>query len=399
MAKPMLVTVPGLLLALDLWPLGRLRRGAVGEPRPTWPGLVVEKIPLFALSAISALVTVWTQRTWGAVASLGAISWPWRFVNAAVSLVTYLVKTVWPSSISCFVPHPATLHPLTSWIPLAIGSAVLLLGISAWALRARRAHPYLLVGWVWYLVMIGPVIGILQVGDQAWASRYAYLPLIGVSLMAAFGTRDLIGRRPEARPVAAAFAVVVLAAFGVSAWAQTRTWRASLTLFEHALRIAPDNWFAHNALGAVALDQGRLDEARAHVEAAIRILPSYADANDNLCIVSLDQNRPLEAVAAGRRALELRPRFPEAHANLAIALLALGRWADAREHLEEALRESPDLLRAELALATLLATAPDPALRDPARAIEVALDAVRRTGSRDPRSLAVLASAYAAAGH
>src|SRR5207249_11764980 len=139
-----------------------------------------EKTPLFALSLASALVTVLTQKSWGAVASLGAISWSWRLLNAPVSYVVYLVKTLWPTGLSCFVPHPATLHPIAAWVPLALGSTALLLAVTVLTLRSVRLAPYLASGWAWYLIMMAPVIGVLQVGDQAWASRYAYLPLIGV---------------------------------------------------------------------------------------------------------------------------------------------------------------------------------------------------------------------------
>jgi Flp pilus assembly protein TadD len=361
LAKPMLVTLPFVLLALDLWPLGRWsgaarRRGPGGPAAPprTSRELVIEKAPLLLASLLTGVVAIASQRSAGAVAALGGVSWPWRIVNGLLSCAIYPIKTVWPSHLACFYPHPATLRPLTAELIPAGASAltVALVTVATW--RARHSRPYLLTGWLWYLVMLLPVAGLFQVGDQGWADRYAYLPTAGLGLMVAWGARDLLVPRPQLRTAAAAASGVAVAALAAAAFIQVGVWRDSGTLFRHALAVTRDNWYVENALGAWLLDQGALLEARRHLEASLRVAPRYPQAQNNLCSELMHEGAPEAAEPHCELALELRPDFPEASNNLGLLLLRRGRWDEARAQFERALRAVPDFPEAHSNLAMVL---------------------------------------------
>jgi tetratricopeptide (TPR) repeat protein len=275
MAKPTLVTLPFVLLLLDWWPLGRLRPRRDGSSRSA--RLVAEKIPLFLLAAASAALTWRAQASWGAMDYLGDLSLAERCANALVSYVAYLGTAVWPAGLAVYYPHPG--HALGAARPVA--AALLLLALSALALAGARRRPWLAAGWLWYLGTLVPMIGLVQVGAQARADRYTYLPLIGVALAAAWSLADVAGRRPRLRTAAAVLALAALCALAAASRAQTALWRDDRTLFGHAAAVTRGNWLAEMNLGAAFGAQGEHAAALEHFEAALRIRPDYPLAAEN----------------------------------------------------------------------------------------------------------------------
>jgi Tfp pilus assembly protein PilF len=346
LAKPMLVSFPILLLLFDVWPLRR------AEP---WRRLVVEKLPYVALAAVSCIVTVVVQSKGGAMRSLTQYPFSARMGNAAVSYVLYLVKAIWPSGLSIYYPYPY--DGLAAW---EVGGAVLALAaVTFLCVRARRSAPYLFVGWLWYLVTLVPVIGIIQVGSQALADRYTYVPLIGPFVMLAFGLPDLSQRaRPRVRravvhlPAVAALAMVV--AFAAAAWRQAGYWRDSVTLFERSLAVTTDNAMAHNSLAFALFDRGEVDRAVEECEEAIRIAPEMGDAQSNLVQGYLAQGRMEEAAAHTREALLLRPKDARTHVNAGLIARMEGRDDDAMASFREAIRLDPDEQPAHLNYGAIL---------------------------------------------
>jgi len=332
LAKPMLVSVPALLLVLDFWPLGRR----------ALPRLLAEKLPLLALSLGSALATVSAQSRGGALGSFQAIPLGARVANAAAAYAAYLGQAFWPARLAVFYPHPATypadrLHALT--LP-AILSGALLASVSLLVARSARRRPYLAAGWCWYLGMLVPVIGIVQVGMQARADRYTYLPLIGIELAVVWLARDLARERGLER-LARAAALAVLALLAAATWRQIGYWRDDVTLYEHALRVTSDNYLAHNNLGVELSRRGRLAPAAEQFQAAIRIKPDYPDALVNLGAASLSSGRSGEAAELFARAARSAPSLPRAWSGLGAARLRLGDARAARGAFEEALRLDP----------------------------------------------------------
>jgi tetratricopeptide (TPR) repeat protein len=324
LAKPMAVTVPGLLLLLDVWPLQRLASGA--------RRLVVEKLPFVAIAALASAVTLGVQRRGGAVAATNALDLGARLGNALVAYVAYLGNAAWPTGLSFFYPYP---DHLPAWQPL--GAAALLVTITAAAAMVVGRRPYVLVGWIWYLWMLLPVIGVVQVGDQARADRYTYLPLVGIFVIVAWGGAEL-GRRWRVGPGAlAATAGAALLACGAATIVQARTWRTSAALFEHALAVDPRNPVAHNLLGFIDYGTGRFDAAAAHFAAAVAARPTMHEAHSNLGLALAVQGRPAEAIPHYQAALRLRPDYATAEFNLAIAFAETGQTAAAQASAARAL--------------------------------------------------------------
>ncbi len=338
MAKPMLVTLPLVLLLLDVWPLGRLSREASPRDLGVAIGrLIREKVPLFALSAASILVTLFVQHQGRAVVAVDRIPLEVRALNALVAYVSYLEKTMWPSELAVFYPYPTVL-PL--W-KIAWG-VVVLLTVTGLAVGQARRRPYLLVGWLWYVGTLVPVIGLVQVGSQAMADRYTYVPLIGVFIMLAWGAGDAIEGRPWLRSALGASAVLGLAACAVVAGAQVPHWRDTLALFEHATDVTRDNFIAHANLGKTLAEAGRLDEAVFHYRKALRIKPGFYHVRYRLARVLGRQGRADEAVRELESLLRLRPTDAEVHTGLGIALLVEGRRMAAIERFRTALSIRPD---------------------------------------------------------
>jgi Tfp pilus assembly protein PilF len=389
-AKPMLVTLPAVLLLWDAWPLGRWSGGrpsgaraafasvSVELPRPPAPlcrsprVLVVEKLPLLAVCALAAVVTLAAQRRGGAVQSLEALPVAARIDNAMRSYVTYLWMAVWPVDLAFLYPHPAGAGGgaigLTT-AGLAAGTTLLAVTVVAAALWSRL--PYLLVGWLWYLGTLLPVIGIVQVGNQALADRYTYIPLIGIAIVAAWGAADLVRRRPRWRLFLGAAAAGLCAFWLVRTWEQIAVWRDEITLNAHALRVTANNVVAHNNLGRALYLQGRLREAAEHLERALALEPQFAEAHNNLGAVLLEEGRLDAAGERFARALEIDPAYAEAYDNLGLVRFRQGRLAEAAEHLEKAVALAPGYARGHYDLGTVRLNQGRPA--DAAAALEAAL--------------------------
>lgn len=337
-AKPMLVTLPFVLLLLDYWPLRRLEPGGHAAGK-NLGRLIAEKLPFVVLSAACSAMTVYAQSAGGAVAALDRFSLGVRVMNALVSYVAYLEKMVWPVGLSVRYPHPGAALPVWK----AVVAAGILLAVTAAVIRWLRSRPYVAVGWLWYLGTLIPVIGLVQAGDQAMADRYSYIPLVGVFVAIAWGLRDASAAWPRVWlviPWLAAAAVVILTA---TAWNQTRYWRDSITLYEHSLSVIESDPLLHYNLANELREQGRLGEAVRHYQDAIRFDPTYVAAHTNLGPILAQQGRTDEAIAHYATALSLKPDLAEAHNNLGMLLGEQGHVADAIPHFEEAVRLKPEL--------------------------------------------------------
>jgi tetratricopeptide (TPR) repeat protein len=326
MAKPMLVTLPFVLLLLDYWPLRRA---------PPWRHALLEKLPLLALSAVSSVVTYRVQQASGAVQASEVYPLAVRLMNALAAYATYLRQAFWPSDLAVFYPHPG---PEVSRAAAAAGG-VLLAAITIAAVRWRRREPPLLVGWLWFVGMLVPVIGLVQIGTQAHADRYLYLPLIGLSIAVAWTATDVLARySPRASRVLGAAALVVLALVGAR---QVALWHDSATLFAHAVQVTGDNAVAQLNLGVALGDRGEYRQARGHLEEAIRIHPGSAEAHGARAEMLAREGRREEAIEGFRTALRLDPGLSRVHNGLGRALLEGGEAEEAEAHFREAARLDP----------------------------------------------------------
>ena len=347
LSKPMLVTVPLLLLLLDYWPLRRFRHRF---------GLLWEKIPLLALAAGSSLLTFWAQAQVAAIKGFGELPWSWRASNALLSYVVYIKQMFYPLGLAAYYPHPAG----TQAVWQTAGACLILLAISAAALATARSRPYLIVGWLWYLGMLVPVIGLLQVGAQARADRYTYLPQIGLYLMLAWGAADLPLPGPWRRPLLAGLATVVTAVLMACAWVQTGYWHDSETLWRHAIACTEKNDVAYNNLGLLQHDENQIDEAIDCYRRAVEINPDYFLAQNNLGLNLLGQGKTGEAIYCFQMALAANPNYAEAHNNLAVVLYRLGKVDEATAHLQAALAAEPQHVLARQNLDAILRAYPRP---------------------------------------
>ncbi len=346
LAKPVLVTLPCVLLLLDVWPLRRLGPGTGTSGRLR--RAVVEKLPLFALVAVSSAVTLAAQRAGGAVQALDRYPLLTRLENALNAYPAYVAKTFWPSGLSVFYPHLPGAIP--GWRTAL--SVLLLVALSAWVIRELRRRPYLAVGWFWFVGTLLPVIGLVQVGQAALADRYTYVSLTGLAVMLAWGARDALGGRRLLRLSAAALALLVLGALAVATWQQARIWRSSATLFEHSLRVTENNHVAHINLGLVLRQEDRFDQAERHLSAALAIAPASAIAHGLRGDVRSAQGRHDEAIGDYRAALRIDPESERRERRLARALLEGGRREEAAMLHRRLLARSPEAvrLRADLGL-------------------------------------------------
>jgi tetratricopeptide (TPR) repeat protein len=351
MAKPMVVTLPFVLLLLDFWPLGR---AGTGE-RPLIDGakavrLVMEKIPLLALSVVSSVITVIVQRREGAVGDLETFPLGRRAANALMSYGTYLLETFWPARLAAIYPYP---HSVPAGRALA--SLVVLVAVTAMVVYGARRYRYLPVGWFWYLGTLVPVIGLVQVGIQSMAAdRYTYVPLIGIFILLAWGLPDLLARWPLRRivlPVAAGAAVLVCALLTAL---QLPHWKDRHAVWSRAVAATTDNHLAQNNLGNVLVEAGRPREAVAHYVEALRIKPDYADAHNNLGLALARLGQVDEAIAHYAEAVRLRPAHVDAHVNLALAFAGQGRADDAIREWQEVVRLAPGEAKYHYALGAQL---------------------------------------------
>jgi Tfp pilus assembly protein PilF len=341
MSKPMLVTLPFVLLLLDYWPMGRLRNGR------ELGGLMGEKIPFFALAGASSLVTFLAQKHGGSVIPFEWFGMPERIANALVSYARYLQKTIWPTQLSVFYPHPG------KWPAWEVaGAACALAGISALLLLARggRRRPYLAVGWLWYLGTLAPVIGLVQVGTAALADRYTYIPLIGVFVIAAWGGGELLSHWPRWRAFAVSAGIIWIALLAAVTSVQGRYWKSNESLFAHAIEVTPNNCVAFLTLGTGLVDQRRLDEAVRVIMAALRINPDYPEAHLTLGNALAFQGKLDEAINQFMEAARLKPGYAQAQCNWGTALAQQGKPQEAAQHFLEAVRLDRELTEARMGL-------------------------------------------------
>ena len=347
MSKPMVVTLPFVLLLLDYWPLQRIGRAAIHDSRFTIWRLVREKVPFFILAAVASVAAFIVQKHGGAM--MVGLPFVARLENALVSYCRYLGRLFWPVKLAVFYPHPG--HWPTTVVLL---SGFLLAGISVLVIALRRQRPYLLIGWFWFLGTLVPVIGLVQVGDQAMADRYSYVPFIGLFVILIWSALELTRHwRYQAASLSAAATAVVILCMALTRQ-QIGYWKDSEALFRHAITVTENNHVAHFNLGVVLGKQGRLDEAISQFQAALRSQPGYIDAHNNLGIVLARTGRLDEAVNQYREALRLKPDFFEARCNLGIALGRKGQLDEAISQFQEALKLAPHSADIRVNLGTAL---------------------------------------------
>jgi len=328
MSKAMLVTVPLVLLLLDYWPLNRFEKTSATK-------LLLEKIPLLALSAGSSLATLLAQQNWEI--RLEELPLTWRSENAAIACVVYIWQMVWPAKLAVIYPHEDAL-PL--WQPA--GAVALLIAITAGVFVLRKKSPYLVTGWCWYLIMLVPVLGFIKVGGLAHADRYTYLPEVGLYIAITFGVVELVGRWRAGRQSAIVVAAALVVVLSSRAWSQARYWRDGETLWRHAIAVTTDNDLAHFALADFLTKHQRIGEAIAEYQAGLRIDPDNSDAETSLANLLLQAERGDEAVVHYQNALRIEPNSALAHYNFAVGLHRIGRLREAIAHYKEALRIQPD---------------------------------------------------------
>jgi tetratricopeptide (TPR) repeat protein len=340
MSKPMLVTVPFVLLLLDYWPLRRLSFPLLHRSTTPPLRLLLEKLPFFALSAASCVVTVIAQQKGGAVAALegaSGVSLEARLINTPISYVWYLVKLVWPSDLAVIYPF------VRDWpMPQVVLATAVLIALTGVALWQGRRWAYLAVGWLWFLGTLVPVIGLVKVGTQSIADRYTYIPAIGLFIVFAWGVADLTARWPKRALPLAAGAAAVLAACALAVGVQLLYWQNTETLFRHTLAVTRNNYMACNNLGFYYAQRGDLELAKKYYRSAIDIAPNFPGARNNLGAALVYQKRYEEAVATLAGALSLNPRSAEVESNLGAALYCLERSDEAISHLRKALELDPE---------------------------------------------------------
>ena len=351
MAKPMLVTLPFVLLLLDYWPLNRFKPRAVpgsvedqplgfrssGDDKSPILKAVMEKTPLFLMSLFSCVVTVMAQQEAGAISTLEIVPFKLRIANGLVSVVAYMGKMIWPQDLAVFYPHPVS--DLQIWKPVVAGLFLLILStVALWVAQRCR---YVLVGWLWYLGTLVPVIGLVQVGEQAMADRYTYVPLIGLFIVVVWGFADLVKGWRSRRWVVSVSAAVMVLALMAGSWLQVAHWKNSVRLFKHALDATSNNYVAHYTLGNALALQGNLTGSVSHYNKALQIHPNFAEAHNNLGNALALQGNLTGAISHYNKALQINPDHAEAHRNLAVGLDRQGRHQEAIQHYAEVLRISP----------------------------------------------------------
>ncbi len=470
MSKPVVITLPFVLLLLDYWPLGRLRTRSAENEEPgklryrqfSTGRLVMEKLPLFILSAILSVITFVVQRIGGAVSPLAMIPVKYRIANVFLAYLKYIEKFIWPHKLAIFYPHPANRIPMVT----AGICALVFIIISVRCFQLGRRKKYLAVGWLWFVGMLVPVIGIVQVGAQAMADRYMYIPMIGLLIMIAWGADEASAKLRYRTILLTLSAAVVLFAAVLGTRHQLGYWQNDFTLSEHTLEVTEDNAIIHNTYGVVLHNAGRVDEALIHLQKAVEIIPTYSKARYNLAMLHFEQGRFDEAIASFQELLKTDKDSAELYYYLALAYTKKGQQDQAAMYFSEALRINPnyteahnelgkvslsagqldkaiecfnDVLqlddkradvytnlgtaymkkgRLDLAvsswsravelnpnsagvlnnLAWVLAATGDENVRNPAKAVDFALRACELTGYKDPAVLDTLAVAYAADG-
>jgi Flp pilus assembly protein TadD len=360
LAKPMLVTLPVLLLLLDYWPLGRFDshqtiKASSHQKRQSLPAhdkrrilyhAIIEKIPFIALSVVSSVITFLVQRSGGAMVGIDVLPLKLKFANAVISYAKYMGKMFWPQNLAVF--YPFDVRTIQSW--QVVLSTLLMIVVSVLAIRFGRKQRYLPVGWFWFLGTLIPVIGLVQVGGQSLADRYTYISYIGLFIMIAWGLPDLLSKWPQRKIALGLSTVIVLTTLGICTHQQVSYWNNSFTLFSHAIEVTQNNYVAHNSRGVAYDSIGRYQDAIESYKQAIRFKPDYADAHYNLGVAYGALSRWQDAVEPYKQAIRIKPDYAKAHYNLGVSYEGLGRYQDAIEAYKQAIRIKPDYADAYLNL-------------------------------------------------
>ncbi|MDL1966945.1 MAG: tetratricopeptide repeat protein [Deltaproteobacteria bacterium] len=433
MAKPMLVTLPFVLLLFDYWPLCRFKlfqSGGMGHEFRWSPvlRLVLEKIPFLSLSAVCIYLSSLSVQRLEIVISTASVPMKLRIYNALVSYVSYIKKMAWPHNLAVYYPYPES---IPFW--KVAGAALFLICVSILVVRALKSKPYLAVGWFWYIGTLVPAIGLVQAG--LWpsiADRFAYVPLIGLFIVIAWGIPDLVAQWRCKKIALAATAIVLLLTFTAATWFQNKYWQNSVTLFSHNVNVTQNNRVAHNVLGNALQQQGKLNEAISHYAEALKIDPNYAEAHNNLGYTLTRQKHYKEAIYHYHEALRINPTHTNAYNNLGTALLHQGNEEEAIYYYYEALKSNPkyagayynlgkillnrgktekainfyrkalkfepEMTQALYNLSWILASYEDKKYRNGEEAVRLAEKLCKITRYRQPLALDALAAAYAEAG-
>jgi tetratricopeptide (TPR) repeat protein len=420
MAKPMLVTLPFVMLLLDYWPLNRLDSDSTVSRHQKIKSLIVEKMPFWVLTITSCVVTYMAQKSGGAVSDTEVLPFTVRLANASVSYVTYIVKMVWPTGLAAF--YPFKLVPPWQALRAFLGLAITMTAALYWLRRKR----YFTVGWLWYLGTLIPVIGFVHVGIQSHADRYTYIPLIGLFMILAWAVSDLCSNRPRLQLSTAVVSTLLLAGMFAGTRNQVAYWQDSTSLFRRAINVTENNLIMHMNLGNELTDKGQLDEAIGHYRRALKISPDFAEAHEKLGFALAEKGQLDEAIIHYRRSLQIDPENANAHNRLGFLFAGRGRMDEAIEHYRQAVQIDPDFAKAhanlgfELSkrgqldeavyhyqqairvrprdsaalnnLAWILAT--NPQLRDSAEAVRLAEKACALTSHKNTKFLNTLAVAY-----
>ena len=339
MSKPMLVTLPFVLLLLDYWPLERFGRQKLFY-------LIREKIPFFFLSAISSVITFLVQRSSGAVISFDMVSPKLRVCNAFISYIKYIEKMVWPSQLAIFYSYSGN---ELSVIRVTICELLLIL-ISICFIYLGRRYRFFAVGWLWYLGTLVPVIGLVQVGSQAMADRYTYITLTGLFIIIAFSAKEFVPKWRYKNFLLAFLAFMVLVSLASVSWRQVRYWKNSITLFEHTLQITKNNYYILHGYAASLFDLDRFDKAIEYYNKSLEIEPDFADAHNGLGLVLQRTGKASEAIEQFKLAVKYKPGFSSACYNLATMLCKRGKYKEAVDYFEQALKHKPDFIKARINL-------------------------------------------------
>jgi len=400
MSKPMVVTLPFVLLLLDYWPLGRFEKRFNGAQKntaycKTAMRLTLEKIPLLVPAAVVSTVTFLIQKSSGALFTLQTLPISTRIANALVCYVSYLGKMIWPRHLAVLYPHPLGNPP--AW--QVVISLLILAGISILVIYSARHRRYLLTGWLWYLGTLVPVIGLVQVGSQAMADRYTYLPSIGINIIVAWGIAEIPAKWSNKKTAAAVLTAITLSALIVCTRLQVRHWENKITLYGHAVSVTKKNYMMHNNYGTALCEAARFDEAVEQYKQAVQIKPNYFEARVNLGKTLLTQKKFQQAVEYFTNLLRLKPDHIETSTILIKTLLYVTGdiKAAVREHYRM-LQLRPDRAETLNNLAWLLATTEDANLANPADALKFAQRACELTDFNNPQMLDTLAAAQAADG-
>ena len=381
MSKPMLITTPVILLLLDYWPFNRFTKSTASK-------LVIEKIPLFALSVGSCVATLWAQNF--ALGSTQFLPLQWRITNALFSYFEYVRQVFWPVDLIPFYVHPE--NRLELWRLLV--AAVVLIVLTAIAFIRRRKNPYLIVGWLWYLVMLIPVIGIVQVGLQGHADRYTYLPQVGLDIALVWLIWDLTKSWRQQKIVLSGAGAFVVGALSILSWKQTTHWRDTETLWRHTLAVTPDSDVAHAGLGGILFVRGQIDESIDHYESALRLRDGNVAAHFGLGRALASKQKIDSAIFHFQKALSIQPDYIAASNDLGVLFARKGEIKKAIAAWQQSLSFDPENADAATNIAWVRATAADPDLRDGREALELAQRALRG-GGENAVVLRTLAAAQA----